>query len=586
MGERGLGHRTWAAAGVVLLALLWETFIITGWATTGTRVSAPTLAGSVTTGLLFVGCGLVAVRGTPFPRMGWILVLAGALWMLEDLYDVDAVVARAAFELTGGVSAFGFALAALAYPTGRLRSRIDVAVVVAAGLISFVLTPLATVTQYSGRECPGCGHQPLIIGGAHAVHDGAEVVGTVLGAAAVVVAVLVLARRWWVGTRPERRMTAPFLIAAVLVGLLNLEKVLVPTSSAVEGIRTFSFGLVPLAFLAGLTRMRLVRVGITGVVREMSRAPTLPRLRDALRTTLGDRRIAIQVRARDGWVDADGRPVAEPAAGPDLTTIPGRGGETVGALVHDPALAWDPELLDAVTGAVRLALETDALHREVGTQLARAADAADGERRRVARDLHDGAQQRLVGLMLDAAALRRRLGTGLDPESAALLAGIESGAQASLGDLRRLVHGLDPPTLAEEGLGPAVREASSTLPFAVSVEDRLDGRLPPPVETAAYLMVSEALANAAKHADGTGATVRLEQRDGTLAAWVSDDGRGGADPLSGGGLRGLQDRARALGGHVTVVSPPGGGTTVGIVLPVDVGAGDVPRPSGDADAVG
>lgn len=569
---------------VALAAVLWEAGIVAGWAATG-RFFAPTIVvGSVVTGVTFVVCGLLAYWRSAFPRMGVVMLIAGALWMLEDLSTVRTDGTLAAFQFTSGTSAAGFAFLVLAFPTGRLRGRADRTVVLAAGVISFVLTPLTMITQYRSTSCPDCGQRPLTIRNAHAVSDVGQVVAQLLGVGAVVATVVLLLHRWVTGTRPARRMTAPFLVVAALIALVNLEKVIDPSSGFFENVRSFLFALVPLAFLLGLSRLRMVRVGITALVSEIGQAPTLTRLRDVLRQTLGDRRIAIRTwdAEAETWRDEAGGPLPVAAAGDGLTATPidARDGSPLGLLAHDPALAYDPELLEAVVGAIRVALENNALHDELGVQLARAADAADGERRRVARDLHDGAQQRLVGLMLDAAALEQHLGDDADERTRELLSALNTGAQASLTELRRLVQGLAPPTLAEEGLGNAVRELTMTLPVGVIVEDRLPGRFPPAVESAAFLLVSEALANVTKHAGARVARVRLEQRGDTLHIAVADDGRGGADFARGTGMRGMRERAAALGGHIVVTSPTGRGTTVGIELPARPGArGRTPAPT-------
>jgi signal transduction histidine kinase len=246
--------------------------------------------------------------------------------------------------------------------------------------------------------------------------------------------------------------------------------------------------------------------------------------------------------------------------------------EPVAVLVHDAALAEEPELVDAVAATARLALENQRLHAELRAQLeevrasrARIVAAGDEERRRLERDLHDGAQQRLLALGLALQLARSEL-----PERTAsadeLLAEAEQELHEALDELRELARGIHPAILTDGGLAPALRTLAERVPLPVDVE-AVERRLPPAVETAAYFIVSEALANVVKHAHATHARVTLRAEDETATVTVEDDGVGGADAAHGSGLRGLQDRTQTLGGRLSVESAPGAGTRVQAVLP-------------------
>ena len=243
------------------------------------------------------------------------------------------------------------------------------------------------------------------------------------------------------------------------------------------------------------------------------------------------------------------------------------------ALVYDAALDDDPELVEAVCAAAAIALENEALHAESRASLAelrasreRLVAAGDSERRRLERNLHDGAQQRLVAL-----SLQLRIAQGQirgDPAAAEELVTAASDELAqSLAELRELARGIHPAVL-DYGLAAAVESLAgrSPVPTAVSVE--LPGRLPEAVELAAYFVASEALTNVAKYAQATKASVRIVRADDVAIVEIADDGVGGADETSGSGLRGLADRVEALGGHLYVTSPPGEGTVVTAELPV------------------
>jgi signal transduction histidine kinase len=199
---------------------------------------------------------------------------------------------------------------------------------------------------------------------------------------------------------------------------------------------------------------------------------------------------------------------------------------------------------------------------------ARIVATADATRRRIERNLHDGAQQRLVSLALDlrAAEAAAAAGTGdLAPE----LHRLASGMDGVLEELQEIARGLHPGILAERGLPPALKTLARRSAVPVHLDIQVEGRLPEPVETAAYYSVSEALTNTAKHARATTADIEVAESDGVLRIHIRDDGRGGADFSHGTGLLGLKDRAEALGGHVRLHSPPETGTTLDITLPLD-----------------
>ena len=193
--------------------------------------------------------------------------------------------------------------------------------------------------------------------------------------------------------------------------------------------------------------------------------------------------------------------------------------------------------------------------------------AADHSRHRIERDLHDGIQQRLVSILLEL----RTAGASVPAEQSALssqLATIADGLTTSLDDLRELSRGIHPAILSEGGLGPALKALGRRSPVPVEVDVDLPGRLPESVEVGAYYVVSEALTNAAKHAEASVVRVEVSVLDDTLSLSVRDDGVGGADPSRGSGLIGLVDRVQALGGAISMTSPPGHGTTLTLTIPI------------------
>ncbi|HEY3183569.1 MAG TPA: PAS domain S-box protein [Gaiellaceae bacterium] len=238
-------------------------------------------------------------------------------------------------------------------------------------------------------------------------------------------------------------------------------------------------------------------------------------------------------------------------------------------------VAWSCTPLPMIeSGPLYLISATDITERkrheeEVRESRARIVAAADGARRRLERNLHDGAQQRLVALLLQLRAARRRVD---DP----VLETAIGELQGALDELRELARGIHPATLSEHGLTTAVRVLAERTALPVTL-DLPDARYDERVEAAAYYVVSEALTNIAKYAQASSATIRAQVRDGRLAVTVEDDGVGGADASAGTGLRGLADRVAALDGSFTIESPPGAGTRVHAALPLR-GAACRPRP--------
>ena len=244
------------------------------------------------------------------------------------------------------------------------------------------------------------------------------------------------------------------------------------------------------------------------------------------------------------------------------------------ALVHDPAVLEDEGLAEAAGAAARLALERARLQAELRAQLeavresrARIVQAGDEQRRKIERDLHDGAQQRLVSIGLALRHVQHQLpggGGAIEEELDAAVAEVTRAIQ----ELRGLAHGLHPQILAQEGLPAALRSVADRSPLRVDTDIDLPRRLPEPVEACGYFVCSEALANAAKHAAAERATIHARHRDGRLALEVRDDGVGGASIEGGSGLRGLRDRVESLGGSLEIVSPHGSGTRVSATIPV------------------
>jgi signal transduction histidine kinase len=346
--------------------------------------------------------------------------------------------------------------------------------------------------------------------------------------------------------------------------------------AAVSSAQRVAVALVPIAYLIGLFRARLGRVAVSDLVMELERTPEPGRLRDALARALHDPslELAYWVPESSSYVGIDGRAVEPHAAAGRSVTVLERHGQRIAALVHDPALAEDPGLLNSVSAAAGLALENERLLAELRSQLeqlresrARIVQAGDSERRRLERNLHDGAQQRLVALALALGLAQSKV---LDEPAAAveLLGASRQELTEALAELRELARGIHPAVLTERGLAYALGALAERAPVEVELDVRLASRPPPAIEAAAYYVVAEALANVGKYAQATKVTVSAVMDQHRLRVEVADNGVGGADPLRGSGLRGLEDRVQAFGGSLHVVSRPGEGTRVLAELPV------------------
>jgi signal transduction histidine kinase len=333
----------------------------------------------------------------------------------------------------------------------------------------------------------------------------------------------------------------------------------------------------PAGLLIGLVQTRLSRGSIAELAVDLGRGVPLGGLREVLARALRDPTLALAFPAPDGagFVDPDGRPTelpgAEAGSGRGVARLE-RDGETLAILVYDPQIeAEDPGRVAAVGSVARLALENERLAAQVRAQLeevrasrARIVEAADAERRRIERDLHDGAQQRLVALAmrLDQARLGSEGAASLiDSTTAELLTAIR--------EVRDLARGLHPTILTDAGLAAAVEALAERTPFPVAM-DVTPARFATEIEVAAYFVIAEGLTNVARYAEATEARVRVAAEDGRLRVTVADNGRGGADPMAGSGLRGLADRVAAIGGRLDVTSAIGGGTTLTADLPATV----------------
>ena len=519
---------------------------------------------------------------------------AGTMWKLFLLYRVVTTLGVlwvfttsltwTLSQLVTGLGSVVFVHLVLAYPTGRLVDLYDRRLVLGA-YAYLVVTRIGWVLVW--RPTPGqvgfAPRNPFVVAPNEQL---AWLLGPValVGLAAILfVAVVVgLGRHWQRASPALRRSLLPITIAApiqlgftvawYLAGAIpsewgTLRGILQSPIVALAGL------VFPIGYLIGLVRARLARAGVADLAVELGRGVPLGGLRDALARALRDPTLVLAFAAPsgEGFVGPDGQAVDVPEAGDPRRGVfrLERDGELLAVLDYDPAIEReDPGRVAAVGSVARLALENERLAAQVRAQLeevrasrSRIVEAADAERRRIERDLHDGAQQRLVALAMrldQARATSAGASELIDATTVELLAAIR--------EVRDLARGVHPPILTDAGLGAAVEALAERTPFPVAI-DATGERFAPEVEAAAYFVVAEGLTNIARYAAASRATVVLRTEEDRLVVRVTDDGRGGADLDAGSGLRGLADRLAAVGGELTVTSEPGRGTTLQATLP-------------------
>lgn len=567
--DRRLRRLALVAATIVLV--LSVSYAIAGGIALGRIISIAVPVAS------FIATGLLAWELRPANRMGRLMVATGAFYALALIRGLPWP-ALAPIGLVGGTAAdvlLGYLI--LAFPSGQLRTPVSRWLI---GLIGLVLIAQRTLTLAA--------LDPATIGLAyenpyHVIQD-PSAAATIFTVQAFIDLLVVLAYmglvvvRWLRASAAARRALSPVAIAAVVLLLAMITSTLSSVSDLPFDLKVwfsrsqdFARAAIPVGFLVGLLRVRVRRGAVADLVLELGRMPTPAGLRAALAKALGDPTldVAYWSPAVDAYVDSNRAPVVMPTAESGrAVALLARGGEPHAAILHDPALLEDPGLMASVASAMRLAVENERLQAEVVAQLdevrasrTRIVEAGDAERKRVERDLHDGAQQRLVSLALALRLASSKLDGAEDAGVRLSLGQASDDARAALSELRELARGIHPQILTSAGLAAAVESLADHSPIDVSVA--VDGaRYPPAVERTAYYVVSEALANVAKYAHATHAAVRTDWGGGALTVEIADDGVGGADPDAGTGLRGLADRLAAIDGTMEVISPRRGGTRI------------------------
>jgi signal transduction histidine kinase len=534
-------------------------------------------------GWAFIGTGIYSWFRQPDNRLGALMTAVGFSACLAGLrVSTEPWVFIIGLLFITSQWALLFHLL-LAFPRGVVETGFERLLVAAMYLSSVVVHPVMVLFQDTSRQ--GFPENPLLIG------DGADLTDVTRARfwftlALIIALVVILGQRWSRGRRAQRHALAPLFVSGGLVMVLLgawyaglLAGVAQDVIDGLEDARYVVLATVPFAFMAGLIRTRVAEAtAVSQIVARLGdpgarRQGVCHALFEALQGT--GLEFAYRDRERGIYVDGAGSPVEVPPKDPDRAVLPlAAGGDREPVLIYDATREAERDLVQAVAAAVTLSLENERLAKdlrakvdELSASRARIVESGDEARRRLERDLHDGAQQRLVSLALSL----RILGTRLDgdPEAVEELEAARRELDHALDELRELARGIHPSVLSDRGLDAAVEALAHRAPLPVELDLGPGGRLPGRVESASYFVVAEALTNVVKYARATHASVNLSRQNGHVLVEVSDDGVGGADPSNGSGLAGLVDRVSALGGRLQVDSRPGGGTTVRAEIPCE-----------------
>jgi signal transduction histidine kinase len=542
-----------------------------------------------------IAVGLSAWYQDSDRRLGLLLVLTGGAWFVTTLAESGDVLAYAVGRTAGWVVGVLLVYLILAFPTGRVPAKVDRILVGAMGLVTLVLfIPQLAVAEdflvpspYTSciRDCPDnafflLDREPGFVNGIMRPLGGALVL-------ALTVAIVVrVARRMADATPLTRRTLSPMLgVATAMVAVIVIASAAhlfgSPRSAQVATwLLALAVPAIALSFLAVMVRWRLFAASaLQRLARCLGAMPDAATLQLGFAEAFSDPSIGIVFPAKaphDGWMDAWGRPISlpEPDSGRSVSEVR-HDGAVVAAVVHDAGLDARPQLLEAGVSMARVVLdnqrltaEAQASMRELRGSRARISASAERERRRIERDLHDGAQQRLVALRIELELAEELVRE--DPErGAARIHELEHDVDEALEELRALAHGVYPPMLADRGLVEALRSVATRSTIAVELDAHSVDRYPPEVESAVYFCVLEAIQNVHKHARAARRiVVRLDGVSrGELRFSVRDDGPGTAVLSAGSGITNMRDRLAAVGGSAWVTSTPGVGTVVRGRLP-------------------
>ena len=551
-----------------------------------------------------MAAGLYAVYRNPGGRFGWLLLLAGVLWSPTMLAESSDSVLYSFGRVSVWFAELLLVYLVLAFPTGRLVSRADRLLVRAGAVLVALYVVSALLGNYPepspwatcGTDCPG---NAFMLPSSEPGFVGAVLMPALQAASVVLFAVvaLQLLRRLLHGSNLMRAELAPVLAAAAVRMLATVAFIIAreidATSRLTEALGWIALLATPavsVGFLIGLMRSRARATRALGKLSGALGRPSADELEQVIAEAVDDPSLKIVYRTSGDpgqWVDNAGRPTELPEQ--SLTraaTEIWSGGVPIAALIHDAALAEAPVMTEVANGFAQMALQNQRLETELRSSLrelkasrSRIMSAADEERRRIERDLHDGAQQRLLALAIELELAGEEV-TSDPAKGAQRLHALVGDVNEAMADIRSLASGLYPSLLLERGLVEALSEAAAACSLPTTLTADGVGRYPPEIEGAVYFCCREALQNAAKHATGASSVVvKLWEAEAQAVHFeVRDDGAGMSLPQGSGGtgITNMRDRIGSMGGSLAVESHPGRGTRVMGAVPI--APADLPLP--------
>jgi signal transduction histidine kinase len=539
-------------------------------------------------GLAFVVAGISAWRSRPTRNPGVLLCVTGWLWLASGIRRSSDPLAFTLGVMLTLMYQPPLLQLALSFPSGVLRSRAD-KVAVKFFFASWLFAPVAGWAFFDPRLHVEVGESTsrnlLLLWDSPAIMTAVGNAVRIFQISVGIAIVGVLIARLRAGTEAYRSAFLPLWLAVIVktAATVWVSLAVIQVSGTLSGEALLwqypATAIVPLAVLFGLWRYRFARGTLGDLMVEVGSAAMSDRLLGALRRSVHDPTLTLLRWLPDQASFVDGRGNPQPL--PDRSTgracmVLERHGTPVGALVFDEALQDQPQLLAAVRSATALALENQQMEQQLRDQLIevrrsreRIVTAGDSRRRQLERDLHDGAQQRLVAVSMELARAQRATDSH---EVQSLVEQARTNLSDALDELRELARGVYPPSLRERGLAGSITALAERSAVPVELDLRTCNGLPAHVELAAYFICAEAVTNATKYAKASSVRICIDGNDREMRMEIADNGIGGAQPGPDGGLLGIADRAAALGGTLSIDSPEGKGTMIRAIIPFSTDA--------------
>ncbi len=588
---------TWVMRAILPAAFAWGLFaeIVArrhGQVTTHAGASGWASATELLAGSGLMAAGFLTWRRRPALPVGPLVLAAGFAWFAPDLvgWEGGPAIVRSIGMAVAGLWLALLVHAFLVFPHRRLPSLAAHTLVVAVYAETALVDAGRALFRnpYDAVDCwDNCTANSFLV---HDSPNGAHALDWIDLRVAILLAAAVIALATWrfaVATAPARRLLMPILMAGAAVTLVHATHAIAVLHTPLETpsgrtfvtifiVQALAVSTVALMLTWELIRGHRARRAVEQLVTELAQAPEPGSLQAMLARATGDPSLEIVYRLleTDEYVDGRGRSVSGSQSSPTRAVTPiVRDGRRVALLAHD-SVALSHTFQYEIGAAVRIAIENERLRASALAQLnelrasrARIVAMSDNVRQSLERDLHDGAQQRLVALSFGMRVARTELGEDADGTVVEALAEAAQALDGALRAVREVANGLFPTALTNAGLAYAIEELAELALIRVEVEALPDRRFPPPVEAAAYGVIREAVENATLHAGAPSVWVSAVWREGAVIVEAADDGVGGAKPDRGVGLLDVADRVGALGGRFGLTSPVGGGTRIQAEIP-------------------